>query len=384
MKQKEISKLRKHLTFSDDLLTINKLASAVIADKEFKLYKKNCFSLLEDHEQTVYMKLLKENLGGKTGKAILEYAVKPDSFSNNSGIQYLYEINKEELGDDDKIKETMMRFVESSTYEFPVCVTIAHLTYNIPNDEDDEDAMEEYDDEFRYDGEVFNFILMNVIPLSSAETQLYFNEKEPALKKRTDENGHLVLGAKATDVIMFPVLNCNTTDVNYVLYKTVDPKNPNQSIVENFLEADFTMSGVDEENKVASVIYETFGENINLDIINGIKNEVKKIEKNDEENPEVTRVSSKQMKETLENIGCDEDTIEKFERNYNNQIGEDVNIQTSNITNTESTKIKIGGIDITVKQKAQDKVSIQKVNGVKCLVIELDESVKVDGMIVKI
>jgi hypothetical protein len=330
------------------------------------------------------MKLLKENLGGKTGKALLEYAVKPESFTNSSGIQYLYEINKDELSDDDKIKECMQKFVEDSTYEFPVCITIAHITYCLPNDEEDEDVMEECDDDFKYDGEVFNFVLMNIIPLSSAETQLYFNEKEPALKKRIDENGHLVLDAKATDVVMFPVLNNNCADVNYVLYKTSDPKKPNQNIVENFLEAEFTMSGVDEENKVASVIYETFGEDINLDIINGIKNEVKEIEKNDEENPEVTRVSKKQMIKAFENIGCDEETIEKFERNYNSQIGEDVDVQTSNIANIESTKIKTSGVEVTVKQKAQDKVTIQKVNGVRCLVIELDETVKVDGMIVKI
>lgn len=383
MKQKEISKLKKHLTFSDNFLSVNKMASAVVCDKTFRYYNKKLFTLLEDHEQFVFMKLLKENLGGKTGKAILEYAVSPESFTDGSGIQYLYELNKGELEDDDKIKEVMLKLVEASLYDFPVCVTMAHITYSVPN-EKNEDVMEETDDDFKYDGEIFNFILMNLVPLSSAETQLYFNEKEPALKKRIDENGHLVLEAKATDVVMFPVLNGGMSDVNYVLYKTLDPKKPNQGIVEDFLEANFTMSGVDEENKIANVIYETFGEDISLDVIQGIKKEIKEIENNDKENPEVTRVSSKDIMKTLENIGCDEETIEKFETNYKNQIGEDIDVQSSNVTNTENTKIKVGGVEITVKEKAQDKVSIQKVNGVKCIVIELDECVKVDGMIVKI
>ena len=381
MKQKEINSLKKHFALGNERLTVEKFALGVISGKEMKQFKIDSFNFMDETEQFVYMKLLKESLAGKVGKALLEYSVPTDNFKNDSGVQKLYELNQDGLVDEDTVKGLMMELVEKAMYDFPVCVTIADIIYNVPA-EKSEDAMD--DDEEFADENVFRFILCNIIPLSFAEAELYYNDAKNELLRRKDENGSLVLDKKATDSIMYPVLNDGASDVNYVLYKTKDPKHPNQYIIEEFLQCVYTMSGVDEQAKIVNALYGTFGEELDYDILSGMKEELKRIEYEDSENPEVTKVTAKDLSKALENIGCDDETIVRFEKEYTKNVGEDIQVKSVNVMNTENTVFKTAGIKVTVKQKDIDKVSIERVNGKRCLVVEIDESMKVDDILVKV
>lgn len=380
MKQKEINSLKRHFTISDKRLCIEKFAKGVVVGKDMKHFKAQSFGLLEETEQFVYMKLLKESLGGKIGKALLEYPVPSERFDEDGGIRALYELNSGKVGFASKAKEIMLSIVEASRYDAPVCVTIAEVVYNVP-EEKGEDVMDK-DDEFE-DETVFRFLLCGIVPLNFAEAELYYNDNKNELLRRKDEDGCLVLEKKPTDVIMYPVLNDGAADVNYVLYKTRDPKHPNVSIIEDFLGCNYTMSGIDEQARIVNVLCSTFGEDIDYEILSGIKDELRQIEKNDDENPEVTSVGISELSTVLSNIGCDEKQIERFEKAYRDNIG-DESVKSVNVMNTESTTFKTSGIKVTVKAKDVDKVSIEKVNGVRCLVVEIDETVKIDDIIVKV
>ena len=213
--------------------------------------------------------------------------------------------------------------------------------------------------------------------------ELYFNEEKSELIRRKDENGSLVLCKKATDSIVYPIINDNCVDVNYVLYRTSDPKNPNTSIIENFLQCQYTMSGIDEQNKITQSLYDTFGETVDYDAIVGIKKELKVIEYQDAENPEVTQVTAKDLADTIVKIGYDEDVAEKFKKKYEENLGESIQVKSVNVLNTESTTYKTKGIKITAKQSALDRVSIENINGTKCVVIQIEEGLKVDDILIE-
>lgn len=381
MKQKEITRFKRNFSLGNERLTVKRFATGVIENKEMRQFNIREFSLFDETEQTVYMKLLKESLGGKVGKALLEYPVPMENFKNGSGIQKLYELKNDGLFNEDLVKETMMELADKSLYTMPICITMAHLIYNIPAES--EDAMEEDDEDFYDDGEVFEFIICNIVPLNFPNAELYFSEKKMELLRRKEEDGSLVLADKATDSIMYPVLNDNESDVNYVIYKTKEPKNPNSYIIEEFLQCKYTMSGVDEQNRITEVLYGTFGEELDYETVVGLKKEIKQIEVNDAENPEVTKVNVKELSKTIANMGFDENTVEKFEKKYEDAVGEDVDVKSVNVINTETTVYKTKGVKVTVKQNELDKVSIENVSGRRCIVIEIEEGLKVDDILVK-
>ena len=375
MKQTEISKLKKQFNIGNERLTVNKFAIAVIEQKKLKQFKVKSFSTMEDTEQIVYMKLLKESLGGKVGKALLEYKIPATNFSNNSGVQQLYELNQEYLSNEDNIRTVMVNLVGKSLYDMPVCITVADIEYNVPSNKQNE-----ADDEFDEDN-IFHFTICSIIPLTFAEAELYFNESRQELIGRKEKDGSLVLANKVTDAIVYPVLNDGAKDVNYVLYRTKDPKTPNQSIVEEFLQCNYTMSGIDEGERGKAALYATFGTEMDYDTLRGIKTELKRIESENAENPEIARVSSGDLAESLRNLDWDEDTVCRFEKKYNETVGEGVEIKTVNALNTEKTVLKTSGITITAKQSVLDKISIKEMGGHRCIVIEADETLKMDDMI---
>lgn len=380
MKQKEISKIKRQFSLGNENLTVEKFTVGIVSGGELQHFKVKQFELLDDAEKIVYMKQMKESFAGKVGKALLEYPVPSENFKNNSGIQKLYELNDDGLYDEDMIKEFMLNLTQNSLYDMPICITLAHVVYNIPIDS--EDAMDE-DEDFSDSGNIARFLVCNIATLNFAEVELYFNEEKSELIRRKDENGSLVLCKKATDSIVYPIINDNCVDVNYVLYRTSDPKNPNTSIIENFLQCQYTMSGIDEQNKITQSLYDTFGETVDYDAIVGIKKELKVIEYQDAENPEVTQVTAKDLADTIVKIGYDEDVAEKFKKKYEENLGESIQVKSVNVLNTESTTYKTKGIKITAKQSALDRVSVENVNGIKCVVIQIEEGLKVDDILIE-
>lgn len=378
MKQADISKLKRQFSLDNEKLNVGKIAIGVITRETVQQLKVCEFNLLDDVERLIYMKLMKGSLGGKVGKSLLEYEVPPENFKSDNGVKRLYDINKNKDINEDTMRDFMLDLVKKSLYDMPVCVILANVLYNIPNDE------EETDEDFCDDGDVFDFLLCNIIPLTFAEAELYFSEEKSELLKRRNDDGSLLLGNKITDTIMYPVLNDGYSDVNYVLYRTKDAKNPNQSIIEDFLKCEYTMSGVDEEKRITDTLYGTFGEAVEYDAIIGLKNDVKKMEKEDADNPEMTMVSGTDLANSIKEAGYDESVAEKFETKYRENFGENALVKSVNVLNTETTVYKTGDVKVTVKQKSIDKVSIEKVKGLKCIVIPLDETLTVDGIIVKV
>ena len=57
MKQKEITKFKKNFSLGNERLTVKRFATGVIESKEMKQFNVREFSLFDETEQTVYMKL---------------------------------------------------------------------------------------------------------------------------------------------------------------------------------------------------------------------------------------------------------------------------------------------------------------------------------------
>lgn len=381
MKQKEVAKLKRVLNLDNERLSVDKISVGIMSSGEIKYFKKHYFGNMETSEQVIYMNLMKESLGGKMGKAIIEYPVPVENFKNGSGIERLYNI-KTKNADDEYIKDTMMQVYEKSGYTYPVCITITNLTYDIPVKTND--AMGKSKD-FDDSGVIYDFVICNIIPLTFAEVSLYYDEKAENLKKNDSESNKLVLEKKVSDAFIYPVVNDDTPDVNYVLYKTNTPKDPNRLLVNEFLQCEYTMSGVEESEGIQAVIYGTFGDEVAPDTIFGMKKSIVNIEKENEkdENFEIPQLDVDDFSNIVEELGFEGEVVNTFERKYREALGDDGAVKTVNALNLENTVLKTAGVKVTVKQEHIDAVKIKKVDGVNSIVITIDEGLTIDDILVK-
>jgi hypothetical protein len=386
MNQKELASVKKQMKLDNVKMAVNQMAIAVVENQKIKNFRSQDFSFIEESEQILYMQMFKQSLSGKIGKNLLEYSVPADNFKNSGIGDRMCALIKHQLSDDEAVKQVMQEIASSAGYKYPYCLTITHFTQFVQKKS--EDAMDVYDldsdKESEDEGNEFNFILINIADLTLATAELCYDENLPAITKRVSKNSNLVVAPKPTDSIMYPVLNDGQADVNYVMYRTHKPKEPNREIVEEFLHCTYTMSGVEEAAKVASVLRATFGEEIPYNTLTEIKQAINKIDIAGSQESETPKVSEKQFAKVLADSGCDEDTVDTFKKSYETIIGAENSIRTVNAVDTQNTSIKSGDIKVSVKNECADMVSVQSINGRKCLVVELDENVTVDDILVTV
>lgn len=101
-----------------------------------------------------------------------------------------------------------------------------------------------------------------------------------------------------------------------------------------------------------------------------------------EEEPSSIVYSKSDVKKLLEYSGADPVSMEHFDAVYKS-ILDDQELKAVNMTNVQKMAIKVPDITVNVKNGGDTKVKTEIVNGRKCLVIELDDSVEINGIEMK-
>ena len=75
--------------------------------------------------------------------------------------------------------------------------------------------------------------------------------------------------------------------------------------------------------------------------------------------------------------------LEKFDTHYEETAGENTSFVAANVVNTRKFEIKTPDIVIQVNPERTDLVETREIDGRKCLVIELNDEVEVNGISIK-
>ena len=321
-----------------------------------------------------YLQNCKKTLGGQLGKGLVEYAFPTEAYEKDGGQKKLYDLLKTKLEDEAEVESYITYLVQSLNYPTNFYITIAHCSYSIPTKDKNDEEQEDYDD-----GEMYEFLLISINMSSLTDIGLYYNEKEEVVEKKLNTDMQIVKAP--CDGILFPVFNDRTTDVNNVLYFTKTPKAPNEDIIMTVLGCEFNLSSEEEQLKFAKILTETLEDDLNYELINNIHENIRDVIKVGELETEMPTLNKNEIKKILERSGVAEEKLEDFDSIYEQELGE-LELKPVNMIDSNKLGIKIPDITVNVKASASDKVSTQIVNGKKCLVVEIDDSLEVNGLAV--
>lgn len=378
MNKKELSEIKKQFKTDNPKFVINKIANAYISVnggiRDTKYFKIQNFALMPEIECDFYLQNCKKTLGGQLGKGLVEYAFPTEAYEENGGQKKLYDLLKTRLEDEAEVESYITYLVQSLNYPTNFYITIAHCSYSIPTKDKNDEEQEDYDD-----GEMYEFLLISINMSSLTDIGLYYNEKEEVVEKKLNTDMQIVKAP--CDGILFPVFNDRTTDVNNVLYFTKTPKAPNEDIIMTVLGCEFNLSSEEEQLKFAKILTETLEDDLNYELINNIHENIRDVIKVGELETEMPTLNKNEIKKILERSGVAEEKLEDFDSIYEQELGE-LELKPVNMIDSNKLGIKIPDITVNVKASASDKVSTQIVNGKKCLVVEIDDSLEVNGLAV--
>lgn len=390
MNKKEISEIKKQFKLSNKYLTIKKIGVFWISENNIEKYEIKNFTELEDIqngiglsnswdelEEISLLDIMKKTLSGQIGKSLVEYKFPMPVFSNEkSNYKKLYNLIKN--FEESNIVSYINIVKENINIIEDYAICICNCSYSIPKKDINGEKM---DDEF-YDGDTYDFIILSICPIENSKSELSYNKQK---NKIVNTNINKVISSPKYGFI-FPTFNERTMDVNYVLTYNKKPKEPNIGLIEKVLECNYTLTPEDEQIKFNNLITNLISKdavNVDYELTKNIHQNISKLIENTSVNTEITELSKNDLKKILKNSGVSVDVLDNFDELYEKEIGK-YNLKAVNLINSEKMDIKSSDITINVKNGSIDKISSKIIDGTKCLIVELDETIDINGLNVKI
>lgn len=332
-----------------------------------------------------YNAVFKKTLGGQLGKSLVEYSFPNDVMTNpNSNYAKLLNLVKTNMADDADAEEYAHIIIKDINMESDNYIIIMqHCSYSVPTKSKDIDGAidEELDDI------VYNFILVSICDGNYPKLGLIYNESKDDIESGESN----IMEFKAPRVgFLFPSFNDRNTDVNSVLCYDKKYKEPNKSFIENILECNFTLNAEEEKDVFNTLVAKIVtGDDcaetaVDYDIVQNIHSQIYDIIKSNVAESEIPKLGSYEVKSILRKSGVSDDKLKEFDEVYEETVG-DIETQLTAV-NVIGGKLNLKNkeIVINVNSDKTDKVKSQIVDGKKCLVVELDDTVEVNGLSVTI
>lgn len=153
--------------------------------------------------------------------------------------------------------------------------------------------------------------------------------------------------------------------------------------IENALGCTFPMSAGSQKNTFQSVVMNTLGEDCEYDVIRNIHDNLNEIMEEAKEAPEPPVLTKPELKRLLASSGVTNERMESFDTNFDLIAGEKAEFLVPNIAETRKFSIETPDIVIKVNPERTDLVETKIINGKRCLVIEMNDQVEVNGVLIR-
>lgn len=371
MNKKEILEIRKSLTKENCAIT-RICGCYVNHEKEILFEIKNAFLALPDEEAFKYHDIFKHTLSGTIGKNLLDIEFPLNQESEGGTQEFLLKLRNSKLLDDDLINQFYNTIIQNFDYPENYYIILVHSAYDVPGKTND--GFENFD----ASDEVFDHILCSICPVKLSKAGLSYDTVNNTISERNRD----WLVEAPINGFLFPAFNDRATDIHSILYYSKNPAVLGDSLIDSLVGSEIPISSPNQKILFNSIIEETFTESCDYETIRNIHETINDIIEENKENPEPVRFSKEEVRRIFEEAGVEEANIVSYEKAFVESAGEKTVLQASNIT---ETKFNISTPDIVIKVNPArtDLIESRIIDGRQCLVIAVDDHIKVNGIDVK-
>lgn len=378
MNKKDIANIRKEFKLNNQFMKIHEIFNVYVKKESGEIYHQvsQPFEMLEQEAQELFLANFKKVLTGNIDAKLFELKFKRDV--EDSTQMVLFEGVKAESTDD--WEEYMLKIVEKmfayAAYEFDTMVTFIRGEYQKVVKKRDLES-EEGGDDAVYSS---HFILCSLNKTDQPKKALLFDYVEKEFKANNAVDPIINLTSPLTG-FLFPAFNDNSADVNHILYYGGKVNQPDDSFIEEVLQCEDIITAVEEKDSFEQILKEVIGDEVDSNFISNVYEEIDKIVQENEENEEseTPTLDYKDIGRILQVSGVENVDTEKVEQAFKSVV-DDVNheIKASSIV-PKSIKINTKIADVSISPKDLKNVKYITYNGKRCLLLEVDEDVVVEG-----
>ena len=372
MNKKEIAEIKKQ--FTQERCAITRICGCYVdGEKNKKTELKEAFLSLPEEEMFKYFAIFRKALSGTVGKNLLTMEFPLASEEAGGTQEFLMQLRASSLKDENLLEEFYDKIIENYYSVENYLILLIHAVYDIPGKSSDGEEM------FDASDEVYDHILCCICPVTLSKPGLSYDEESNAFHTRICDRV-----VNMPDIgFLFPAFHDRSTDVHSLLYYAAKPEELRMEFVEPVLGCNLPLSAGDQKETFQTIVEETLGDACDYEVVKNIHEKLNEMieEKKDEPDPVV--LDRAEVKRLLEYSGVEEEKLSSFEEKYEEAAGTDTCFVASNVANTRQFEIKTPDVVVKVSPDRMDLVETKVINGRKCLVISLDNSVEVNGITVR-
>lgn len=369
MIKQEINELKRLYTPSN--CSITRICGCYVdGEKNKKTEFKEAFLSLPEEEIFKYFELLRKTLSGSLGKNLLNLDF-PLASEQEGGTQAaLLALHDSKLKDDALIEEFYDRVINTYEYVGNYLILLIHDAYDVPGKTTDGLTMDDASDT------VFEYIMCCICPVNLSKPGLSYDSINNEFHNRIRD---WVVEMPETG-FLFPSFNDRATDIHSTLFYSKNPEEAHSEFVENILGCTLPLSAGTQKEAFQALIEETLGDEVEYEVVKNIHENLTEMIEEHKEIPEPLTLDKHQVKNLFEKSGVSEEKLTDFDKLYDAAAGEDTSLFVNNVANVRTFEVKTPDVVVKVNPERADLVNTLQIDGKRCLVIEINDHVEVNGI----
>lgn len=374
MNKKEINEIKKQ--FTPEHCTITRICGCYVdGEKNKKTELAQTFLTLTEEENFKYFTIFKSTLSGTIGKNLLNREFPMEQEAAGGTQEFLLRLKNSKLEDSALVEEFYDKVIAHYNYGENYYIILVYGVYDVPGRTSDGI---ENDDASEY---VYDYILCSLCPVKLTDAGLCYNEKTNNIESRIRD----WVVAPPCHGFLFPAFNDRCTDVHALLYYTKNSELLQEEFLDQALGCIAPLSYKAQKETFQDIIENTLGEQCDFKTVKTIQenlNEYVEVRKDAPEPPELDKM---EMRKLLEDSGVKAEAIESFESAFDTITcnEEKPKFSATTVASTKSFEIKMPDVVVKVKPERTDLVETKFIDGRQYLVIEINDSVEVNGINIK-
>ncbi|WP_223587634.1 DUF4317 domain-containing protein [Neobacillus bataviensis] len=378
MNKKDIANIRKQFKLDNYNLQILEIFNVYVQKESGEIYHhvSQPFQMLEQEAQELFLTNFKKVLTGQLDAKLFELKFIRDV--EDSTQMFLFEGLQQESTDDWKeyMLEIVLKMFANTKYEFDTVVTFIRGEYRKATRKRNAETEEGGDDE------VYSspFILCSLNKTDQPKSALTFDYIEKEFKSHNFFDPIINLDSPLSG-FLFPAFNDNAADVNHLLYCAGKANQPDARFIEEVLNCEEIITAQEDKDCFDFILKEVMGDEVESRVISNVYEEIDKLVQESQENEEseIPTLDSRDIERILTVSGVENVETAKVEHAIKKIIDDEKYEFKASSLVPKTIKIETKLANVTINPKDLKYVKYITYEGKRCLLLEVDEEVVVEG-----
>ena len=227
--------------------------------------------------------------------------------------------------------------------------------------------------------DVYQYVLCSICPVKLSKAALCYNAQNNTIEERIRD---WIVDMPSLG-FLFPAFNDRNTDLHSLLYYSKNAEELHQTLIDEILGCVAPLSAKSQKETFNSIIQETLGPDCDYEAVKTIHEKITEMVDEHADEPEPLTLDKYEVKKLLQEGGATKEDLEDFDERYDDSVGEKSSFLASNISSARKFEIKTPDVVIQVNPERTDLVETQVIDGRTYLMIEVTDSVEVNGLSVR-